>query len=474
MSAETEQGLNALQSGNVAEAVTLLERATQADPTDYHAFMYLGAAYGQAERHEDAIIALTQAVVLQPVNAQIHYNLGAAIERAGRIPQALEAYRQALQIQPGYGKAQEAAQRLQSVEASLPVSKPSAVPETTQILSGSAPLSEIPAQRYAPPVPAPPVGGSYAAPGYAAGAAPHPSRSAESTAADKFDLKQAARDWIQIIRAPKTFFDGQAERTGANAPISFLFFSALIPTVLALFGGGIRLYQEYAFTGVFTDFEGLLPAVGTLLLAVVLNLTIFFALGVLLLRVFALLYHAVGRRFGSQADVSGSFRALAYCQAPLLVRALVVVLAAFFAHPPPYTAAVAQSRGLRLVRIQGSSNPNESFRVIDRSPADPNTADENFRHGLVAQTGSSSYSVLFGSLTALDGLMGLDGLGLLLSIGFYVWTLTLLVMATGRIQRISTEAAMGTAFAAGLTVLVICAALGFALVALFTALSGAR
>ena len=146
MSADRDQGLNALQSGNAAEAVTLLERATQADPTDYQAFMYLGAAYGQAERHTDAVTALTQAVTLQPGNAQGRYNLGIAMERAGYAPQALEAYNQALQLQPDYPKAQEAAQRLQGGFAPSPGFAAPPAGAETPLASGYA----SPAQGYAP------------------------------------------------------------------------------------------------------------------------------------------------------------------------------------------------------------------------------------------------------------------------------------------------------------------------------------
>ncbi len=161
MSAETEQGLNALQSGNAAEAVTLLERATQSDPTDYQAFMYLGAAYGQAKQYNEAMTALTQAVTLQPSNAQARYNLGLVMEQAGYAPQALEAYGQALQLQPDYAKAQEAVNRLQSPAAPLSDFAAPPIGAETQIAQNYAP----PASGYAPPAAETPT--QYAPQGYA-------------------------------------------------------------------------------------------------------------------------------------------------------------------------------------------------------------------------------------------------------------------------------------------------------------------
>ena len=120
MSAETDAGLTALQSGDITGAIAQLERAIAADPSDYQAHQYLGAAYGQAGRQMDAVTTLTQAVTLQPSNAQARYNLAVAYEGAGYKEQALVAAQQAIQLQPDYPKAQEAVARLSGAPAAPP------------------------------------------------------------------------------------------------------------------------------------------------------------------------------------------------------------------------------------------------------------------------------------------------------------------------------------------------------------------
>ena len=117
MSAETDAGLAALQNGDVAGAVTQLERATNIDPNDFQACLYLGAAYGQAGRQMDAVTILTKAVQLQPANAQARYNLAVAMESAGYREQALTAAQQAIQLQPDYPKAAEMVSRLAGAPA---------------------------------------------------------------------------------------------------------------------------------------------------------------------------------------------------------------------------------------------------------------------------------------------------------------------------------------------------------------------
>ncbi|HLV79489.1 MAG TPA: tetratricopeptide repeat protein [Chthonomonadaceae bacterium] len=114
MSAETEAGFAALQRGDLPTALTSLEAATQQDPEDYQAHLYLGAAYVQAGRAAEAVQTLTRAVHIQPASAQARYNLGVALERGGWPEQALTAYQQAVQLQPVYPQAQEAARRLQA------------------------------------------------------------------------------------------------------------------------------------------------------------------------------------------------------------------------------------------------------------------------------------------------------------------------------------------------------------------------
>ena len=101
-----------MQSGDLEGAIAQLEQAHAADPNDFQTCLYLGAAYGKAERHREAVTILTEAVQLQPANAQARYNLAVALESAGYPEQAQTAAQQAVQLQPDYPKAQEMTARL--------------------------------------------------------------------------------------------------------------------------------------------------------------------------------------------------------------------------------------------------------------------------------------------------------------------------------------------------------------------------
>ncbi|MCW3097632.1 MAG: hypothetical protein JWL77_3250 [Chthonomonadaceae bacterium] len=132
MSAARDAGYLALQSGDVSGAIAQLEQASAADPNDFQTCLYLGAAYGQAERQMDAVNVLTRAVQIQPANAQARYNLAVALESAGYNEQATTAAQQAVQLQPDYAKAQEMVARLSGAPLSPPAYTPPAAPQYGQ------------------------------------------------------------------------------------------------------------------------------------------------------------------------------------------------------------------------------------------------------------------------------------------------------------------------------------------------------
>src|SRR5438105_13594230 len=113
MSTERDLGVEALQRGDGAAAIQHLEQACAESPDDFRAHLYLGGAYGQQNRAEDAVRVLTRAVELQPTSPQAQYNLGVALERAGRAADAAPALEKALALQPEYPQAQAALRRLQ-------------------------------------------------------------------------------------------------------------------------------------------------------------------------------------------------------------------------------------------------------------------------------------------------------------------------------------------------------------------------
>lgn len=114
MASEREEGLSALQRGDFQTAAVHLEVATQQDPNDFQAHLYLGGIYHQLGRYADAARVLTQATALQPASAQARYNLGVAQEQNDDLVSARESFQQSLRLQADYPIALEAMKRVQS------------------------------------------------------------------------------------------------------------------------------------------------------------------------------------------------------------------------------------------------------------------------------------------------------------------------------------------------------------------------
>ena len=114
MSEARDNGIAALQQGNYALAISLLEADHAANPGDYDTCVYLGSAYIQGGRPMDAVGVYTKAVHLQPASPQARYNLGVAMEASGYPEQALQVYDQAIQLQHDYPDAHTAIKRLEA------------------------------------------------------------------------------------------------------------------------------------------------------------------------------------------------------------------------------------------------------------------------------------------------------------------------------------------------------------------------
>lgn len=97
-------GVVAIQAGDAAAAIPLIERAIDRNGTvaDYHD--NLGSALAGAGRAADAATAHARAIRLQPDFAQAWFNRGNALTAAGRAG-APAAFRRALALRPDYAKA---------------------------------------------------------------------------------------------------------------------------------------------------------------------------------------------------------------------------------------------------------------------------------------------------------------------------------------------------------------------------------
>ena len=359
MSAEREAGLAALQKGNPAEAVPYLERAVGAAPDDFQALLQLGAAYGQTGRHPEAVRTVMQAVTLQPLSPAARYSLAVAYANAGHLEYALTAAQQALQLQPGESRALELVARLSGtptvsagpLPSAMPYAQtaPNAAEQPSAPTAYGQPYASAPAlygqvqptvgpmvppmhtqaggyetSRAAPPpygapvsAQAPPqvAAGSYYGQGAAAyGGSPiaayyNPaSRPGTSQIPDAFDLKQAVRDWVRVIREPNAFFAEQAEREGYNAPIAFLVALGIAGGVFTLISALIRLAVE-PFSAGSAAAQGL---------GVVLGFAFGITGALMGAFVWGAVLHIVGRLFGNRQLYQKTFRVAAYSRAPVL------------------------------------------------------------------------------------------------------------------------------------------------------------
>ena len=90
-------GIIAIQSGQPAQAVDLLQRAVTAAPNAPEPHNNLGLALQRTGRLDAALAMFERAVALKPQLADAHYNLAVAARAIGRTARAEQAYRAALE-----------------------------------------------------------------------------------------------------------------------------------------------------------------------------------------------------------------------------------------------------------------------------------------------------------------------------------------------------------------------------------------
>lgn len=122
LSAMSQLGIALFECGRVEQSVPHLERAIDLDGSVFlpPLFTYLGRAYSQIGRHDEAIKRAQQGALLgeespAPANAEGYYWLGQVYERrgaSGDAAKAQAAYRRALELDESFTPAQEALARL--------------------------------------------------------------------------------------------------------------------------------------------------------------------------------------------------------------------------------------------------------------------------------------------------------------------------------------------------------------------------
>jgi len=101
-------GWIAHRCGNPGEAINLMRRSLEADPSSAACWNNLGIVYAAAGRPADAAAAYQRAIALDPNLAAAYLNLGNALRDQRRWPQAVEAYQTAARLNPGLASAHHA------------------------------------------------------------------------------------------------------------------------------------------------------------------------------------------------------------------------------------------------------------------------------------------------------------------------------------------------------------------------------
>jgi hypothetical protein len=454
MSVDRDEGIAALQSGNVETAIQKLEQATQQDANDYQAAMYLGAAYGQAKRHSDAVAALTRAVQIDPANSQARFNLGVAMEQGGWLEQAKTAYEQALTLQPDYAKAQESLARVSAAFQTPPpptvdpMNMPTTAmnpqptgyaPQPTQQMPPQQPMGygQQPQQpAYGQPQPAPyaqqaPYG---QAPGYSApspyGQQPVAMYPAQSQYyEDRFSIKDALSDWKEVVLSPRTFWQRQAESDGFSAPISMTF---TLWGVLILIGGILA-----------TLFIGL--RVPMMMIAIVIAGAMYLLFGSAITAVVnfisAGILYLVSKIFGGQGSYAGMYRTVTYTQAPYF---LYLLLGVGLLIPLGGSAVVAvfnEARDNAMYSAQTRRQNSDPFSSSGgfNQPQPFGGSSDPFSGASRPSRGSNSAVAALVASTATIGIIYYIGL-----IPVLIWMLVMMGMGIAHTQRLSTGAAVGT------------------------------
>jgi tetratricopeptide (TPR) repeat protein len=78
------------------------KHAVEINPNDAESHYYLGTAYHNRGRYQDAIAAYKKAIRIKPDYAEAHRDLGIAYGNLGHYQEAVEALKEAIRIEPDY------------------------------------------------------------------------------------------------------------------------------------------------------------------------------------------------------------------------------------------------------------------------------------------------------------------------------------------------------------------------------------
>lgn len=95
---EVEEGIDLLEAGELDAAIDALLRVSRQNPTNEYAFYFLGAAYFELERWDEALAAYVRALELRSGYLGAMIGAGQTLRRMGRHEHALRMGRQILNV----------------------------------------------------------------------------------------------------------------------------------------------------------------------------------------------------------------------------------------------------------------------------------------------------------------------------------------------------------------------------------------
>ncbi|HHT9153472.1 MAG TPA: tetratricopeptide repeat protein, partial [Candidatus Hypogeohydataceae bacterium YC40] len=95
-----QRGIVLLQQGKVDEALPLLQKAVENEPTKPECYQALAHAYSKKRMWKEAVETYQKYLGLNPTDAQAHNNLG-VLYNIGDMPnEAIDSYKKAIEINP--------------------------------------------------------------------------------------------------------------------------------------------------------------------------------------------------------------------------------------------------------------------------------------------------------------------------------------------------------------------------------------
>jgi Tfp pilus assembly protein PilF len=94
------RALDLLQNGRLKDAERIVKDVLRGSPREFDALQVLAIIRGQQRQTSEAVKLLAKAVQVDPTSAAAHYNLGSALMMLKRYGEAAEAFERTVALRP--------------------------------------------------------------------------------------------------------------------------------------------------------------------------------------------------------------------------------------------------------------------------------------------------------------------------------------------------------------------------------------